>query len=398
MGMFPRPEPRERGYHPAATSPMDTQAERPRTIRPYPWSALPSVPREAAGAMRDARRAVAAAIETTKIGAVLSEIVGAETVLRVADVEVTTQDAPPFGSTSLVLGTLDDAVRIHLEIDTELARTIVARTLGRKVMLAHPETALGPEVEGALSAIIVEVARRAHGPKTALVPVGHGVWRRDPGDRRLVVRAAVTLDRSAYAARATLDLRTTTPPPAVDRRALLSSLGHLPIALPLAAAVSLVRASDIFALEAGDIWMPGDGWTARVDRATGYLVGEAVLAPPASARGIGVKLGDRGEIVLVGEKTILLDAETAMQNPHQDETATSDVVLDAPLVVRVEVGAVTLSAAEWAELGPGDVVAVGRRLNEPVILRIAGTEVARGELVDIEGELGVRIRERARST
>jgi flagellar motor switch/type III secretory pathway protein FliN len=73
-------------------------------------------------------------------------------------------------------------------------------------------------------------------------------------------------------------------------------------------------------------------------------------------------------------------------------------VLDAPLVVRVEVGAVTLTASEWAALGPGDVVALGRRVHEPIVLRVAGAEVARGELVDIEGELGVRIRERARST
>jgi flagellar motor switch/type III secretory pathway protein FliN len=111
-----------------------------------------------------------------------------------------------------------------------------------------------------------------------------------------------------------------------------------------------------------------------------------------------VKVGESGEIVVVGGDTVLLDVETTMQSPNQDQTATSEVVLDAPLVVRVEVGAVTLSAAEWAALGPGDVVALGRRVQEPVVLRIAGAEVARGELVDIEGELGVRIRERARST
>jgi type III secretion protein Q len=62
------------------------------------------------------------------------------------------------------------------------------------------------------------------------------------------------------------------------------------------------------------------------------------------------------------------------------------------------VGAVTLSASEWALLGEGDVIALGRRVSEPVLLRIGGAEVARGELVDIEGELGVRIRERSRAT
>jgi flagellar motor switch/type III secretory pathway protein FliN len=72
-------------------------------------------------------------------------------------------------------------------------------------------------------------------------------------------------------------------------------------------------------------------------------------------------------------------------------------VLESPVVVRVEVGAVTLSAREWAELGPGDVIETGRRIADPVVLRVAGREVARGELVNLEGELGVRIREVVRS-
>jgi flagellar motor switch/type III secretory pathway protein FliN len=70
-----------------------------------------------------------------------------------------------------------------------------------------------------------------------------------------------------------------------------------------------------------------------------------------------------------------------------------ETVLDTPLVVRVEIGTVTLLAREWAELQPGDVIETGRHLAEPVVLRVAGQEVAKGELVNVEGELGVRIRE-----
>ncbi len=73
--------------------------------------------------------------------------------------------------------------------------------------------------------------------------------------------------------------------------------------------------------------------------------------------------------------------------------AAADAALDAPLVVRVELGVVTMTAREWARLRPGDVIETGRRIAEPVVLRIAGRAVAKGELVDIEGELGVRIRE-----
>jgi flagellar motor switch/type III secretory pathway protein FliN len=32
-------------------------------------------------------------------------------------------------------------------------------------------------------------------------------------------------------------------------------------------------------------------------------------------------------------------------------------------------------------------------LGEPVVLRVAGRAVARGELVDVEGTVGVRVRE-----
>jgi flagellar motor switch/type III secretory pathway protein FliN len=377
---------------------MDTHPEATPSIRPYPWAALPAVARETPGALRDVRRAVAAAIDAGGVAAALSEIAGVPAAVSVARIEVATHDVPAFGGAALALATLDDAVRVDLELDSALARGLVARVLGRPVKLAHPRAALGPEVEGALSAIVLQVARRAHGASAPFVAFGHGAWRLQPGDRRLLIDASVTLDRETYAARAVVALRPAAPLPSPDPVARLSSLGRLPIALPVVTAVSLLRASEAFALAAGDIWLPGDGWTARRAGTAGHLVGDAVLAPPRSARGIGVKLGDGGEIVVVGEKTILLDVETTMPSPNQDQTATSDVVLDAPLVVRVEMGAVTLSASEWAALGPGDVVALGRRVQEPVVLRIAGTEVARGELVDIEGELGVRIRERARST
>ena len=76
-----------------------------------------------------------------------------------------------------------------------------------------------------------------------------------------------------------------------------------------------------------------------------------------------------------------------------DAKTMAEAVLDAPVVVRVEMGSVTLTAKEWAGLAAGDVIAMGKRVAEPVVLRVAGVEVARGELVDIEGELGVRILE-----
>jgi flagellar motor switch/type III secretory pathway protein FliN len=75
-------------------------------------------------------------------------------------------------------------------------------------------------------------------------------------------------------------------------------------------------------------------------------------------------------------------------------TALVDSLGDVPVVVRVEVGEVTLAARDWAALSRGDVIALGRRVGERVVLRVGGVAVARGELVDVEGEVGVRIAER----
>ena len=60
-------------------------------------------------------------------------------------------------------------------------------------------------------------------------------------------------------------------------------------------------------------------------------------------------------------------------------------------MVRVELGAVSMSAREWAQLGAGDVIETAQRIAEPVVLRVAGREVGRGELVNVDGQVGVRI-------
>ena len=71
--------------------------------------------------------------------------------------------------------------------------------------------------------------------------------------------------------------------------------------------------------------------------------------------------------------------------------ALSESMSDVPIVVRVEIGTAQMPAREWAKLGTGDVVTLGKRIGEHVVFRIAGEEVARGEHVEVEGEIGVRI-------
>ena len=64
---------------------------------------------------------------------------------------------------------------------------------------------------------------------------------------------------------------------------------------------------------------------------------------------------------------------------------------DLPVTLVVELGRVNLTLSRLADLKPGDIVELGRRSREPVEMTSGGRLVARGELVQIDTELGVRV-------
>ncbi len=64
---------------------------------------------------------------------------------------------------------------------------------------------------------------------------------------------------------------------------------------------------------------------------------------------------------------------------------------DVPVTLAVELGRVNLTLARLADLREGDVVPLGRHSREPIELTSGGKLVARGELVRLDSELGVRV-------
>jgi flagellar motor switch/type III secretory pathway protein FliN len=97
--------------------------------------------------------------------------------------------------------------------------------------------------------------------------------------------------------------------------------------------------------------------------------------------------------VLGGDVVPLCAAEAEMTDAA-DTSGIIEAIGEVPVVVRVEIGEASMLAREWASLARGDVLALGRRVGESVTLRVGGVPVARGELVEIEGDVGVRIVER----
>ena len=64
---------------------------------------------------------------------------------------------------------------------------------------------------------------------------------------------------------------------------------------------------------------------------------------------------------------------------------------DIPVAVVIELGRVQLSADEVIRLRPGQLLELGRAPTDPVDLVVNGRLLAKGELVEIEGALGVKI-------
>jgi flagellar motor switch protein FliN/FliY len=70
---------------------------------------------------------------------------------------------------------------------------------------------------------------------------------------------------------------------------------------------------------------------------------------------------------------------------------------NVPVELAIEIGRTRMTIGEALALGPGSVVTVGRLAGDPVDLLVNGRVIARGEVVAIDEELGLRITEIAAS-
>ena len=80
----------------------------------------------------------------------------------------------------------------------------------------------------------------------------------------------------------------------------------------------------------------------------------------------------------------------AMSDPTPSTEAKSKPA-EVPVTLAIELGRVSLTLSRLADLREGDVIELGRHPQEPVELTSGGRLVARGELVQIDTELGVRL-------
>ena len=66
---------------------------------------------------------------------------------------------------------------------------------------------------------------------------------------------------------------------------------------------------------------------------------------------------------------------------------------DVPVELAVEIGRTEMTIRETLALGPGSIVTLNRLAGEPVDLLVNGKPIARGEVVVIDEEFGLRVTE-----
>jgi flagellar motor switch protein FliN len=85
--------------------------------------------------------------------------------------------------------------------------------------------------------------------------------------------------------------------------------------------------------------------------------------------------------------------DAAVPAPSQGSPALAglDIVLDVPVELAVEIGRMEMTIGETLDLGPGSIVVLNRMTGEPVDLLVNGRRIARGEVVAIDEQFGLRI-------
>jgi flagellar motor switch/type III secretory pathway protein FliN len=333
----------------------------------YPWGALEPVSRAAERASSSARRGLRVTAKATSQA--LSELL--ELPSEVVVKRAALGRVPALAQTVWLS---QDRLALGLLAEPALAAFLAARVLRRSEPLADPREPLSAPLAGLIAALGVETARRL-GAALALLgapPIG---------EEALVVDATLLLEGRPYS----LTLYVVGGASSDARAPTLHQLGSLELGIPLVIATVALERQELLALDVGAALLLGEG--ASID---GSGFGRGILAAPQSERGIQVELRSDGRLVVGEAAEARLTVEREKSSESEAETLT-DVLLDTPIVVRVELGAVSMTAREWAELGPGDVIETAQRIAEPVVLRVAGREVGRGELVNVDGQVGVRI-------
>ncbi|MEZ5101932.1 MAG: flagellar motor switch protein FliN [Thermoleophilia bacterium] len=93
-----------------------------------------------------------------------------------------------------------------------------------------------------------------------------------------------------------------------------------------------------------------------------------------------------------------LDADVALAElggagPSGDGSGDLGLVLDVPVELVVEMGRTSMTIRDALAIAPGTIITLDKMVGEPADLYVNGTPVARGEVVAVDEEFGLRVTE-----
>lgn len=96
-----------------------------------------------------------------------------------------------------------------------------------------------------------------------------------------------------------------------------------------------------------------------------------------------------------GEKSVPVQEFQESAGSAKTVTSSGEINLDALMDVQVnlsvEIGRSKLAIKDLIQLSPGSVVELDRMVEEPLDLMVNGTLIARGEVVVVDGQFGLRL-------
>jgi flagellar motor switch protein FliN/FliY len=123
------------------------------------------------------------------------------------------------------------------------------------------------------------------------------------------------------------------------------------------------------------------------DRAWTILVRDDVRAPKPAAKAAA------DTAAATGKPPAEASAPATGASPGSALSAGIELLLDVELEATLRFGSREMPLGELLDLGPGDVVQLDRNVSDPVDLIVGDKIVARGEVVLVNGNFGLRISE-----
>jgi type III secretion system YscQ/HrcQ family protein len=313
---------------------------------------------------------------------------------------------PVLGMVGVVIadGVHARSQRMVIELDEQLAGYVVDRALGA----SGPEPRLSPGPvtggeRGTLAYLGASALRHAKdfrviGVVTTIASFAHAL-----GDEASGVLFALP----ARIQLAALEgwARVWVPPSRVHEPASGPLDGELPVELALLGGTATLSAGDVASLDLGDVVVP-EHWSARptsmpdTGGSLGVWQGVACAVSVHGGPALRVALGTDVTLLAVergpertsrsGSPSSIDVREGALPGSH-DMSENAVPAAEIPVELSVELGRLTMSVGELSALVAGSVLVSGIPAGQPVTLRAGAKIIARGELVVVDGELGVRI-------